>query len=194
MKFARDRVYMVFPLLCAKLGDNGLGRFETIVLGALVFVGGTVMVSLATNPWISRLVWYLIGAFLVLPFSQAAITANLSNFGADQFDLRLEGHQALQERFFWWFNVANFSGLGLAYALLACYGVSVETTMYLVGEQWEQLSNGLGEPSAYWTVFIASTIFFLISIALFSSGREFYTPKSREQLPSSPVVAVTQFL
>jgi dipeptide/tripeptide permease len=199
MKFARDRVYMVFLLLCAKLGDNGLGRFETVVLGAIVFVGGTVMVSLATNPWISRLVWYLLGAFLVLPFSQAAISANLSNFGADQFDLRLEGHQALQERFFWWFNVANFSGLGLAYALLACYGVSVETTMYLVGPQREtelerQISGGLGEPSAYWTVFIASTIFFLIAIALFTSGREYYTEKSCQQLPSSPVVAVTQYL
>mmetsp|Transcript_94988 Transcript_94988/g.306677 ORF Transcript_94988/g.306677 Transcript_94988/m.306677 type:complete len:609 (-) Transcript_94988:46-1872(-) len=193
MKFARDRVYMIFLLLCAKLGDNGLGRFWTIMLGAVIYFMGTVMVSLATHPWISRIVWYLLGAFLVLPFSQAAISANIINFGADQFDLSEDIGRQMQERFFWWLNAAVHIGTGLSYALLACYGISQGVSHYLTNDDWV-VPNGTANPQEYWTVFIAAAASFSVAISFFAWGAGLYSRKSLETLPSSSIVGLTQYL
>lgn len=193
MKFARDRVFMIFTLLCAQCGDTGVGRFETVMIGASVYIAGTLMVSLATHPWISRLVWYLLGAFFVLPFGQAALAANLIIFGADQFNLAYKSHQRLQDNFFHFFNVATYMGTFLAYALLASYGISEGTSHYLTNDDWIT-PLGLVSDEAYYTVFFVSAGAFVGATVMFAYGKGSFSTKSMTWLPASPIVAVTKLL
>lgn len=193
MKFARDRIYMVFLLLCGKLGDCGVGRFWMIMIGAIVYFSGTVMVSLATHPWVSRTVWYLLGAFLVLPFSQAAISANVMIFGADQFDTSGHIGKRFQQEFFWWLNLGIHAGTGLAYTLLASYGISQGVSHYLANDDWV-MNTGMADPQEYYTVFIASAVSFIVAIGFFAWARSYYNLRSQEWLPSSPIVGITQYL
>lgn len=193
MKFARDRVFMIFTLLCAQFGDTVFGRFQTVLVGSTVYIAGTLMVSLATHPWISRLVWYLLGAFFVLPFGQAALAANLIILGADQYNLAYKSHHRMQDKFFHFFNVATYSGMFLAYVLLASYGISEGTSHYLTNDDWIT-PLGLVNDEAYYTVFFVSAGVFVGATVLFAYSRGRFSTKSLTKLSVSPIVGITQLL
>jgi len=193
MQFAQDRIYMVCLLLCGKLGDNGLGRFETMSLGTVVYLFGTLMVCLATHPWLSRMIWYFAGVFVLLPFAAAAIDANVCNFGADQYNLNIRSHHERQRAFFWWYGAAICGGEALAAILLQSFGVASTDSQYIAALVWvdDEIS---AQPEAYWAVFLITAVIFLAAIICFRCAKESYSAKSREQLPGSAIVAVTQFL
>jgi dipeptide/tripeptide permease len=193
IKFAQDRVYMVLLLLCAKLGDNGLGRYDTIVTGAVVYLCGTLMVSLATHPWLTRVVWYFLGIFVVLPFGEAAITANLLNFGADQFNLNLRSHHEPQRDFFWWYGAAICAGEMCALLLLQAFKLATTDAQYVANLVWTEAKVS-ASPASYWAIFIITSGVVFAAIALFRWTKGQYSEKSRLQLPGSAIVAVTQFL
>lgn len=193
MQFAQDRIYMVCLLLCGKLGDNGLGRFETMSLGTVVYLFGTLMVCLATHPWLSRMIWYFLGVFVLLPFAAAAITANVVNFGADQFDLNLRSSHERQRAFFWWYGAAICGGDAAAAILMQSFGVPSTDNQYIAALIWT--SDEISAPvESYWAVFLITFVIFLAAIICWWCSKDYYSAKSREQLPGSGVVAVTQFL
>lgn len=193
MQFAQDRIYMVCLLLCGKLGDNGLGRFETMSLGTVVYLFGTLMVCLATHPWVSRIVWYFIGIFVLLPFAAAGISANVVNFGADQYDLSVRSHHERQRAFFWWYGASICGGEALAAILMQCFGVASTDSQYIASLIWTPDEVTAPEES-YWAVLLITAFIFLAAIICFRCAKQCYSAKSREQLPGSAIVAVTQFL
>jgi len=151
------------------------------------------MVSFATHPWISRKVWYLAGAFIVLPFGQAAINANVLIFGADQFNASIVAERQAQDYFFWWFCLAVQGGACLSHILLAAYGISEGVSHYLTNDDWT-VSAGLTDPSNYYTVFVASAASFVVAIMAFAWGKRTYSKESQDWLQGSSIVGITQYL
>merc|ERR1719478_302244 len=140
-------------MLTGWLADAWLGRFWTIVASGLVYIVGSCLAAWAAWPQSESRVIYLAGLLIFVPLGTAGIKANISNFGAEQFDISTPEGRATQERFFSWFYVSINAGAGVAYGFLTTFGST----------------GGLGVPReyGYLTVYTVAAFFMFAAVVLF---------------------------
>jgi len=117
---------------------------------------------------------YLIGIMVFVPLGTAGIKANISNFGADQYDTSDPAQAAAQEKFFSWFYLAINVGSAIAYGYLTTVGSN----------------GGLGVPKAYgyFAVYAIAALCMVLAVALFASSRSKY--RHQAVLPRSSLGGV----
>ena len=101
----------------------------------------------------------------------AGIKANISNFGADQYDVSDPAQAAAQEKFFSWFYLSINLGSAVAYGYLTTMGSN----------------GGLGVPQkfGYFAVYAISALCMLSAVFLFASQKSKYKmskPQERSSL------------
>merc|ERR1719160_1559817 len=122
-----------------------------------MYAAGALMSTIAAWPSIDSAKWYLIGIMVLVPVGTAGIKANISNFGADQYDTS-DPDQALgQERFFSWFYLSINIGSAVAYGCLTTYASN----------------GGLGIPKVYgyFTVYLIAAAAMALGVSIFLSAR-----------------------
>eukprot|EP00608_Synchroma_pusillum_P009396 CAMPEP_0198438436 /NCGR_PEP_ID=MMETSP1452-20131203/50943_1 /TAXON_ID=1181717 /ORGANISM="Synchroma pusillum, Strain CCMP3072" /LENGTH=617 /DNA_ID=CAMNT_0044159019 /DNA_START=66 /DNA_END=1919 /DNA_ORIENTATION=+ len=115
----------VTPLLGGYLADTYLGRYRTIILFCLVYLGGLIMVVLGVIPGATA-VPLVFAAMYTVALGTGGIKANVSTMGADQFDPSSERDLRDRDSFFSWFYGSVNVGALLAYlgvAYIAQYGI-----------------------------------------------------------------------
>eukprot|EP00927_Polykrikos_kofoidii_P002347 TRINITY_DN1091_c0_g1_i1.p1 TRINITY_DN1091_c0_g1~~TRINITY_DN1091_c0_g1_i1.p1 ORF type:complete len:573 (-),score=50.33 TRINITY_DN1091_c0_g1_i1:145-1863(-) len=169
---------MAWTILAAWTADKHFGRFWAIFIFALIYAVGSCCAAVASQPGEENRALYLFGLMGLVPLGTAGIKANISNFGADQFDPSTpEGKQG-QERFFSWFYVSINVGACFTYAFL--------TTL--------ATSGGPGVPKEYgfFTVYSIAAGCMVLSVFLFSVGHKHY--KIRGCMRTSPLEVCARYL
>lgn len=113
----------VWALLASWIADSVLGRYSTIVTSGIMYVCAMAMASVAALPGRENASLYFTGTLIFLPLATAGIKANISNFGAAQYDSTPEG-KAGQESFFSVFYMMINIGAGLAYGFMTTFAAS----------------------------------------------------------------------
>ncbi|XP_054793079.1 protein NRT1/ PTR FAMILY 5.4-like [Prosopis cineraria] len=114
-------VSFVFPLVGAFIADSYLGRFMTIIFASIIYLSGTVLLTISASSLIPvhsrRLMLYL--ALYVLSIGEGGHKPCIQTFAADQFDDSSPEERIAKTSFFnWWF-------LGIVIgALVAAVGVT----------------------------------------------------------------------
>ena len=102
-----------FPLLGGWIADAFLGRYTTILIFSVIYLAG--MFSLTGSAAIPGIrvedgdhanvgQWFLVGISLFLvAVGTGGIKPNVSSFGADQFDDRIDQDRREKQSFFNWF-------------------------------------------------------------------------------------------
>jgi len=104
---------------------------------------------------------------VLVPLGTAGIKANISNFGADQYDISTPQGKAAQEKFFSWFYLAINLGSAVAYGYLTTLGAN----------------GGLGIPKShgYFAAYAIATGCMFLAVCLFRSGRTRYRVRPLQQ-------------
>eukprot|EP00927_Polykrikos_kofoidii_P019956 TRINITY_DN19382_c0_g2_i1.p1 TRINITY_DN19382_c0_g2~~TRINITY_DN19382_c0_g2_i1.p1 ORF type:complete len:601 (-),score=79.27 TRINITY_DN19382_c0_g2_i1:381-2183(-) len=106
----------LWPLLGGCLADSFWGRYRTILFFASVYMLGMIVCTVASLPGALRSGnAYMVGAMGFLAFGTGGIKPNISNFGADQYDVRTEAGRRGQEVFYSYFYVAINLGSIVSY-------------------------------------------------------------------------------
>jgi len=152
---------MTLTVVAGWVADAHLGRFKTILVFGVLYVVGACLASVAAWPLYQSGSIYLIGLMIFVPFGTAGIKANISNFGAEQFDVSTLDGKIAQERFFSWFYVSINIGAAFAYGFLTTFGST----------------GGFGVPSeyGYFTVYSVSALCMFFAVIIFAMGRPLYT-------------------
>lgn len=175
---AMSTLCMCWTLAAGWVADVGLGRYQTIVVFGLLYAAGAFMATLAAWPAISSAHWYLIGVMVLVPMGTAGIKANISNFGADQYDTSIPEQAAAQEKFFAWFYFAINLGSAVAYGYLTTLGSN----------------GGLGVPQkyGYFTVYLIASLCMLLAVCVFRSGRPYY--RMQRLQPRSSISGIASYV
>jgi len=155
---------MAWTLLAGWIADAYLGLYWTILASGLLYCSGSFVCAFAAWPaWQSASV-YLIGMMVLVPLGTAGIKSNISNFGANQFDVSTPEGKEAQERFFSWFYVSINVGAALAYGFLTTFASS----------------GGLGidKVYGYFSVYMVAALAMAVAVVLFVSGRNQYSHKA----------------
>eukprot|EP00929_Paragymnodinium_shiwhaense_P076952 TRINITY_DN39604_c0_g3_i1.p1 TRINITY_DN39604_c0_g3~~TRINITY_DN39604_c0_g3_i1.p1 ORF type:complete len:596 (+),score=107.00 TRINITY_DN39604_c0_g3_i1:87-1874(+) len=159
---------MSWALAAGWVADVALGRYQTIVVLGIVYAAGALFATLGALPSVGNPKLYLFGVMVLVPIGTAGIKANISNFGADQYDLSQPGQKAAQEKFFSWFYLAINIGSAVAYGYLTTMGSN----------------GGMGVPReyGYFSVYFVASVCMLVAVGVFVSGRSQYRmyPPQRE--------------
>merc|ERR1719454_2541536 len=94
----------------------------TIVSLGFVYALGALMATVGAFPGVANTKLYLCGVMVLVPIGTAGIKANISNFGADQYDVNDPVQKVAQEKFFSWFYLAINIGSAIAYGYLTTMG------------------------------------------------------------------------
>mmetsp|Transcript_57427 Transcript_57427/g.178471 ORF Transcript_57427/g.178471 Transcript_57427/m.178471 type:complete len:542 (+) Transcript_57427:145-1770(+) len=140
--------------------DVGLGRYNTILAAGITYFSGAAVAAIAAWPGIESSWLYFVGVMGLLPIATAGIKANISNFGADQYDPNDPGAAAAQERFFSIFYLSINVGAGVAYGFFTTFASS----------------GGVGVPKAY-GYFVAYALMALcmaLAVCVYRAGRHGY--------------------
>lgn len=169
---------MAWALLAGWTADVGLGRYRTILTFGLLYALGTVIAACAAHPSVRSAKAYLVGIMVFVPIGTAGIKANISNFGADQYDTSDPVQKAAQEKFFSWFYLAINMGSAVAYGYLTTMGSN----------------GGLGVPKSYgyFAVYVIAALCMALAVAIFTSGRASY--RHQPVLPRSSLGGVAAFV
>jgi len=157
---AMSTLCMAWALVIGWIADVWLGRYKTIVIFGLVYAFGAAVSTMAAWPGLGNPRMYLIGVMVFVPMGTAGIKANISNFGADQYDVSIPSQKEAQEKFFNWFYLAINLGSAVAYGYLTTMGSN----------------GGLGVPKeyGYFAVYLIASVCMLGAVGIFVSGREHY--------------------
>lgn len=160
MNAAMGTLCMAWALFAGWMADVVLGRYSTILVFALVYAAGAFMTAAAAWPGAQSARLYMVGLMVLVPLGTAGIKANISNFGADQYDTSDPAQAAAQEKFFSWFYMSINLGSAVAYGYLTTLGSS----------------GGLGIPKSYgyFAVYAIAAAFMLAAVGIFRSGRAQY--------------------
>jgi len=160
MNAAMGTLCMVWALYAGWVADASLGRYQTILVFGLVYAIGSFLVAVAAWPGAENPKLYMIGIMALVPLGTAGIKANISNFGADQYDTSDPAQAAAQEKFFSWFYLAINLGSAVAYGYLTTMGSS----------------GGLGVPKryGYFAVYVIAACFMACAVGIFRAGRASY--------------------
>ncbi|XP_028770025.1 protein NRT1/ PTR FAMILY 5.4-like [Neltuma alba] len=110
-------VSLVFPLAGAFIADSYLGRFITIIISSIIYLLGTVLLTVSASPVISvqnrRLVFFI--ALYTLSMGEGGHKPCIQTFAADQFDESSPQEIMAKTSFFnWWFLGIVFGALSSA--------------------------------------------------------------------------------
>merc|ERR1719311_1477328 len=125
------------------------------------------MAAVAAWPVIVNTKLYLVGVMGLVPMGTAGIKANISNFGADQYDTSDPEQAAAQEKFFSWFYFAINLGSAVAYGYLTTLGSN----------------GGLGIPKkyGYFAVYLIAAVCMLLAVCIFRSRRHQYRMQATQK-------------
>ncbi|XP_050231073.1 protein NRT1/ PTR FAMILY 5.4 [Mercurialis annua] len=155
-------VSSVFPILGAFLADSYLGRFKTILLSTIVFLIGTVLLTLSVSIIQNHhreAVFFL--ALYILAIGEGGHKPCAQTFAADQFDEGKPEEKAAKSSFFnWWYlgivigattavfgviyvqdNVGWTQGFGMLTGVLA-----VALIVFLIGIKQYRIEIPTGSP------------------------------------------------
>lgn len=151
---------MGWALFTGWMADVVLGRYRTIALFGSLYVCGSVLAAYAAFPSVSSSKVYLVGLMGLVPIGTAGIKANISNFGADQYDTSDPAQALGQERFFSWFYLSINIGSAVAYGCLTTYASN----------------GGLGIPQkyGYFIVYLIAAAAMALGLSIFLSARDKY--------------------
>lgn len=157
---AMSTLCMCWALLAGWMADSVLGRYHTILVFGMVYATGALIATLAAWPTFESSRLYLFGIMVLVPIGTAGIKANISNFGADQYDTTDPVQAAAQEKFFSWFYFAINLGSAVAYGYLTTLGSN----------------GGLGVPKryGYFTVYLVAAVCMCLAVCIFCSRRREY--------------------
>jgi len=150
----------VLTIFAGWVADVKLGRFRTIMVFGLIYIVGGLIATCAAHPEVMNARLYLVGILVLVPPGTAGIKANISNFGADQYDVSDPAQAAAQETFFQWFYVSINCGAFLAFGCL--------TTL--------STNGGLGVPKefGYFAAYMIASLCMVFAVSLFFSVRSRY--------------------
>lgn len=136
------------------------GRYLTILVAGFTYVAGLILAASAAWPGKENSTVYFVGVLGLLPLATAGIKANISNFGADQFDASDPETEAAQERFFSIFYCSINLGAGVAYGFFTTFASS----------------GGLAVPKSfgYFASYAAMAACMLLVVGVFRAGRRGY--------------------
>jgi peptide/histidine transporter 3/4 len=170
---AMGTLCMAWALFAGWTADVVLGRYNTILVFGVIYAVGAAMAAVAALPALQSAKLYMFGVMVLVPFGTAGIKANISNFGADQYDTSDPAQAAAQEKFFSWFYMSINLGSAVAYGYLTTLGSS----------------GGLGIPKryGYCAVYIITAACMVAAVGVFRSKRTQYRmqpPQKRSALGS----------
>jgi len=157
---AMTTLCMAWSFLACWSADAKLGRYSTILTFGILYALGASVAAVAAWPTTKSSGWYLFGLMVLVPLGTAGIKANISNFGADQYDASDPAQAEAQEKFFSWFYLAINLGSAVAYGYLTTLGSN----------------GGLGIPQSrgYFAAYAVAACCMLLAVALFRSGHARY--------------------
>eukprot|EP00439_Symbiodinium_sp_Y106_P021224 s583_g2.t1 len=121
---AMSTLCMAWAVFAGWVADVQLGRFRTIIIFGVVYSIGGLAATVAASPrWMSSGL-YLFALLVLVPMGTAGIKSNISNFGADQYDMTDPEQVAAQAQFFQWFYMAINVGSAFAYGFLTTLGTN----------------------------------------------------------------------
>mmetsp|Transcript_59132 Transcript_59132/g.114096 ORF Transcript_59132/g.114096 Transcript_59132/m.114096 type:complete len:594 (+) Transcript_59132:67-1848(+) len=175
---AMGTLCMGWALFAGWVADVGLGRYLTILVFGILYAAGAIVAAMGAWPSRESSRTYLVGVMVLLPLGTAGIKANISNFGADQYDTSDPAQKAAQEKFFSWFYLAINMGSAVAYGYLTTMGSN----------------GGLGVPKmyGYFAVYSIAALCMLLAVALFRSARLRY--RVQPILPRSSLGCVSAYV
>lgn len=94
------------------LADSFFGRFKTIALFVVCYCVGVTMCSVASHPNVINKELYMAGIMFFMALGAGGMKPNISNFGGDQYDVRIPKEKADQEKFFSYFYMMINVGAG----------------------------------------------------------------------------------
>lgn len=150
----------VLAVVASWVADVALGRYATILCSGLLYVAGTALAALSAVPGKENSSSYFVAVMAMLPLATSGIKANISNFGADQYDDRDPAQAAAQEKFFSIFYCSINVGAALAFGFFTTFASS----------------GGLGVPKAwgYASAYLAMAVCMGIAVLVFQLGRNKY--------------------
>lgn len=151
---------MTLTVFSGWISDVLLGRYWSIVVFTMLYVIGTALCSWAGYPSQQSAGLYLTGVMVFVPLGTSGIKCLMSNFGADQFNIREPGQLEARERFFSYFYLAINVGAAIAYGWL--------TTL--------ATSGGPGVPKNYgfFVVYLIAALAMSLALLMFIAGKPLY--------------------
>jgi len=165
-----------WALFVCWIADVVLGRYQTILIFGMIYSLGASIAAAAAWPGSESPRWYMSGVMVLVPIGTAGIKANISNFGADQYDTTDPRQVVAQEKFFFWFYVTINLGSLVADGFLTTLGTN----------------GGLGVPkhSGYFAVYIVAAVSMLVAVIIFRAGRSYYRIRPLQRV--SPLTDVAR--
>eukprot|EP00418_Pyrodinium_bahamense_P061702 CAMPEP_0179086814 /NCGR_PEP_ID=MMETSP0796-20121207/39408_1 /TAXON_ID=73915 /ORGANISM="Pyrodinium bahamense, Strain pbaha01" /LENGTH=583 /DNA_ID=CAMNT_0020784305 /DNA_START=74 /DNA_END=1826 /DNA_ORIENTATION=- len=150
----------VLAVVASWAADVALGRYATILAAGGVYFAGTGVASIAAWPGVNSAALYLMGVMVLLPLGTAGIKANISNFGADQYDTSDPASARAQERFFSIFYLSINVGAGVSFGFFTTFASN----------------GGLGVPKShgYFAAYALMTLCMGLAVCIFRAGRSSY--------------------
>jgi len=175
---AMGTLCMAWALFAGWMADVVLGRYHTIMVFGILYAIGALVAATAAWPAFNDTGLYLFGVMALIPIGTAGIKANISNFGADQFDTSDPAQKDAQEKFFSWFYLAINLGSAVAYGCLTTVGAN----------------GGFGVPKlyGYFSVYAIAAGCMFLAVCLFISCSAQY--KRQPVLSRSAASAVANYL
>jgi dipeptide/tripeptide permease len=159
-----------WAFLAGWVADVWLGRYHTILAFGSIYAAGAVMAMAAAWPAHTSSRLYLAGIMGLVPIGTAGIKANISNFGADQYDANDPEQLAAREKFFSWFYLAINLGSAVAYGGLTTVAAS----------------GGVGIPKqyGYFAVYAFAALVMQAAVMIFRSNRASYRVQATQSRSS----------
>ncbi|XVF82271.1 hypothetical protein PTKIN_Ptkin16aG0032600 [Pterospermum kingtungense] len=113
-------VSYIFPLLGGFIADSYLGRFKTIIASSVIYLLGTVLLTLSVSViprHYREAVFYT--ALYIIAIGEGGHRPCVQAFAADQFDGNNPEERAAKSSFFNWWYLGIMSGASLAIAAVA---------------------------------------------------------------------------
>jgi peptide/histidine transporter 3/4 len=175
---AMSTLCMCWALGAGWLADVGLGRYNTVIVFGSLYALGALVATVAAWPGMNSSTLYLFGIMVIVPMGTAGIKANISNFGADQYDTSDPEQAAAQTKFFSWFYFAINLGSAVAYGYLTTLGSN----------------GGFGIPKryGYFAVYLIASLAMAAAVYLFRSKRHHYRVQHVQE--RSPMGAVWRYI
>jgi len=169
---------MCWALAAGWIADVCLGRYHTILVFGMLYAAGALVATFAAWPTMENSKIYLFGIMVLVPMGTAGIKANISNFGADQYDTSDPDQAAAQEKFFSWFYFSINLGSAVAYGYL--------TTLASDG------GPGIPKSHGYFASYLIAALCMMLAVFIFWRGRANY--RMQRMLERSPLGAVNRYV
>jgi peptide/histidine transporter 3/4 len=125
----------VSPLLGGYVADVHLGRYKTILVFGLIYVIGTVLVSVAAYPGSERRELFMFALFGLVGIGSGGIKANVVTMGGDQFDSKKPLEAAQKDSFFNYFYWSINLGAIISFGYIAQLATNGQASLSIKPEE-----------------------------------------------------------